>query len=124
MGKIGVHLDNDVGPVREGPAEAVHIRQAQSAGADPVPHVHPAGRGGGQFVGQVSRAVGRGVIDNEQSQLRHGQGQQLPHQGGKIARLVESGDHDNDLRRRPPFARIIHQRRPTSPGARMICMKG
>ena len=68
MAEVGVHLEDQVVPVLERPAEAREVGLPQPGLARPVQHVDPR-LGGGQLVGQLAGAVGRIVVHDQHVEL-------------------------------------------------------
>jgi hypothetical protein len=74
VGKIGVHLDDDVGPGGQNPAKAENIGRPQAEFAGPVNYPQPAAKGPGQLLSDLTGAV-RGIVIDNQDLNPTGQGQ-------------------------------------------------
>ena len=69
MGEVGVHLEDEVGPLLEGPGEARGVGPAEPLLALPVEDRHAAGVGRGEGVGDLPGAVGGAVVHDEDPEL-------------------------------------------------------
>src|SRR2546430_132559 len=68
MGEIGVHLDDRVGPVLQGVPEAGDVRAAETELARSMEDME-CGYLAGELFGDLARAIGRVVIDDQNMRL-------------------------------------------------------
>jgi hypothetical protein len=72
--EVGVHLEQQAGPLLDRPAEAGDVGRPEPALVRPVQDRDLGGRLGGEAVGDRARAVGRGVVDDEDAEARRARG--------------------------------------------------
>ena len=96
MGEVGVHLEHELGPVREREREARQVGAAESLLALAVQHPHRL-----ELLGEPVRdpagAVRRAVVDDEDRVLEAGRlelGQRRPHEALDVLGLVVGGQDE------------------------------
>jgi hypothetical protein len=91
VGAVGVHLAHEPGPGRERAAEARDVGAAEPELRRPVQHLDA------QPLGERARAVGRGVVDDEDVvRLAGERGARAGHDGAEAGGLVIGGEDEPD----------------------------
>ncbi len=100
MGEVAVHLDDEVGAVRQRPAKSIDVGPSQATRPRAMEHVQPTRPLGGQLVGDATGAVGRLVIHDQDVQARKAQIEQGLRHGHHVLGLVVGGQDNSQFQRR------------------------
>ena len=92
--EIGIHLEDVVIAVVQGPFEAGQVGRAQPLLPTPFKQVQPLREFRLQPFHDAGRPVGRAVVDDEDLEIP-GQGKHLPRNGFDVLLLVVSRDDDD-----------------------------